>query len=211
MKYVIDQTAYDVVIEKKNNKNIYIRVKEDEKIYVSCHFLTTKHHIMALLKNNEVAIRRMLKRQQALRRREEEFYYFGKKYDIIIVPTLDEILKKEDVIYTPDQKTLEKWCRKECEVIFKERYRVLHGQFQENIICPTLKMRAMKTRWGVCNRKSQTITLNLKLLSYPIECLDYVIIHELCHLVHFDHSKNFWNLVATYCPDYKRIRKVLKE
>ena len=69
----------------------------------------------------------------------------------------------------------------------------------------------MKTRWGVCNIRDNSVTLNTKLIEYDIEKLDYVIIHELSHFIHFNHSKAFWNQVSIYTPNYKQIRKDLKE
>ena len=75
---------------------------------------------------------------------------------------------------------------------------------------PILKIRTMKTRWGVCNRKIKSVTLNFNLIKYDYDCLDYVIVHELSHFVHFDHSKEFWNTVSKYYPNYKIIQKKLK-
>ena len=69
----------------------------------------------------------------------------------------------------------------------------------------------MSTRWGVCNKKNKTITLNLELIKKDIKYLDYVIVHELCHFIHFDHSKEFWNLVSKYCPNYKQLRKEMRD
>ena len=69
----------------------------------------------------------------------------------------------------------------------------------------------MTSRWGVCNTKSKVITLNTELFKYDIECLDYVVIHELSHLVHANHSKEFWNVVSKYCPNYKILRNKLKD
>ena len=86
----------------------------------------------------------------------------------------------------------------------------MYQVFEEKIPNPKLKFRKMKTRWGVCNRKENAITLNTDLLKYDLEKLDYVIIHELSHFVHFNHSKEFWLLVEKYCPYYKRIRKELR-
>ena len=68
----------------------------------------------------------------------------------------------------------------------------------------------MKTRWGVCNRGNNTITLNTELLKKDIDLLDYVIIHELCHFYEPNHSANFWNWVAKYYPNYKEARKRLR-
>lgn len=68
----------------------------------------------------------------------------------------------------------------------------------------------MTSRWGVCNLKNKNITLNLELSKYEMEALDYVIVHELSHFIYPDHSKKFWSLVAKYYPEYKDIRKRLR-
>ncbi|MBA1437428.1 MAG: M48 family metallopeptidase [Epsilonproteobacteria bacterium] len=72
-----------------------------------------------------------------------------------------------------------------------------------------LKFRKMKSRWGSCNSK-RVITLNKELLKVPQEHLDYVVVHELAHLVYMDHSKAFHELVARYISDAKILRKELK-
>ena len=69
----------------------------------------------------------------------------------------------------------------------------------------------MKTRWGVCNTRNKRVTLNLELIKKPLFCLDYVIVHELSHLIHPNHSKDFWLLVEDNCKNYKQIRKLMKE
>ena len=92
MKHKINGIEYDVVIEKKHNKNLYIRVKKDGKIYVSCPLFTSKSYIKKLLNENEDQISKMISRQAEQQKRDEEFYYLGQKYDIIIVPTLDSAL-----------------------------------------------------------------------------------------------------------------------
>ena len=95
--------------------------------------------------------------------------------------------------------------------IFDERYVYIFNKFKENIKSPILKIRDMKTRWGVYNRLKHTITLNSRLIEFDIEKIDYVIIHELSHIIHFNHSKSFWNLVSKYCNNYKEIRKEMKD
>ena len=87
----------------------------------------------------------------------------------------------------------------------------MFNKFVEVSNCPILKIRTMKTRWGVYNKLKHSITLNSRLIEYDYEKIDYVIIHELSHVIHFNHSNEFWNLVSKYCPEYKRIRKELKE
>ena len=68
----------------------------------------------------------------------------------------------------------------------------------------------MKTRWGVCNTKNHNVTLNLELCRYNIECLDYVIVHEVSHFIEANHSKKFWAVVEKYYPNYKTVRKSLR-
>ena len=68
----------------------------------------------------------------------------------------------------------------------------------------------MKGKWGVCNITNKTITLNLELIKLNPKYLIYVIYHELCHLKHPNHSKDFWALVEKYVPNYKQIKKEMK-
>ena len=106
---------------------------------------------------------------------------------------------------------LDKWLINQMKEIFLKRLNYNYQLFNENIPYPKLKIRNMKTRWGVCNRSNFTVTLNSKLIRYSLEKLDYVIIHELSHFVHFNHSSAFWKIVSKYCPNYKMLRKQLNE
>ena len=71
------------------------------------------------------------------------------------------------------------------------------------------RLRHMQTRWGSCLQHKSTICLNTLLVQLPAEVIDYVIIHELCHLQEANHSPAFWQLVAGSCPDYKARKKKL--
>lgn len=72
-----------------------------------------------------------------------------------------------------------------------------------------VSIRNQKTRWGSCSRDGN-LNFNYRLIFLKPEFLDYVIAHELCHLKEFNHSLDFWQLVAKVCPDYKKIRRDLK-
>ncbi len=72
-----------------------------------------------------------------------------------------------------------------------------------------ITIRDQRTRWGSCSSRG-TISLNWRLIMALFEVCDYVIVHELCHIREHNHSKSFWNLVESYCPDYKKSRKWLK-
>lgn len=211
MKYELNGQEFEVVIQKKNNKNLYIRVKDDMKIYVTCNYLTTKNMIKNVLDNNTKSLQKMINHQNNMEEKNNKFFYLGNSYDIIIKEGINNVQITDGKIFVKDRKTLDKWYKDEIIRIFDERYVYVFNHFKENIKSPILKIRTMKTIWGVYNRKNHTITLNSKLIEYDIEKIDYVIVHELSHIIHFDHSKSFWSLVEKYCNNYKRIRKELKE
>ena len=75
---------------------------------------------------------------------------------------------------------------------------------------PVLKVRQMKTRWGVCAPAKRQITLNLRLAEKPHAAVEYVVVHEYAHFVHPDHSPAFWAVVAGILPDYTERRALLK-
>ncbi len=209
MEYKINDKKYNVIIEKKNNKNTYIRVKDDLNIYVYTNYFVSKRQIINILDNNINEIQKMINKVNETKNNENEFYYLGKKYNIILMK-VNQVELINDNIYTTDLKMLEKWLKDEIINIYKNRLEVIYNLFEENIPYPNLKIRKMKSRWGVCNRKNNNVTLNSDLIKFEIEKLDYVIVHELSHFVHFDHSKAFWSVVEKYCHDYKRIRKELR-
>lgn len=129
-------------------------------------------------------------------------------YDIVYGFPNTEI--DNNKIYTKDEKTLNKYLSKYITNIYKERLDYYYNIFEEQIPIPNLKIRKMTSRWGVCNIKNHNVTLNLELSKYDIECLNYVIVHELSHFIHPNHSKNFWLQVSKYYPNYKEVRKYLK-
>lgn len=211
MIYELDNEDYQVEIVKKGNKNTYVRVKEDLTIQVTTDYFTTKNDIKNLLDRNISFLRSTIEKRKKELTKNESFNYLGTSYDIIELSTIDDIDIVSNKIYVSDKRKLDKWLNKQMIKIFTERLEYNYKLFIENIPLPKLKIRNMKTRWGVCNRKNLTITLNSNLIKYDIDKIDYVIIHELSHLVYFDHSKSFWATVGKYCPKYKEIRKELRE
>lgn len=211
MIYNINGIEYNVITVKKNNKNTYIRISDNLEILVTTNYFTTKRYIKKLLDKNKDSLVKMLSKRQRQIDKKNSFFYLGKSYDIIEVSIIDDITIENNIIYVPSKKKFDKWYKNELQRIFSERLDEMFKLFCEVKVCPTLKIRNMKTRWGVYNRLKHTITLNSRLLEFDFEEIDYVIIHELSHVIHFNHSKDFWQLVSKYCPNYKIIQKRLKE
>lgn len=213
MEYKIDDKIYEVIIVKKRNKNTYIRVKEDMNIYVTTNYLATKSYIKRLLDSNYDYLKKMINQMCKKNEKKELFFYLGSSYDIIFISTISNVDIDYDnrIIYAKDEKMLNKWYTKTIKDTFSKHYVDIFEEFEEVKVIPKLKIRKMKTRWGVYNRVSHTVTLNSELMKYSSSALDYVIVHELSHVIFFDHSKYFWNLVSKYCSNYKSIKKELKE
>lgn len=203
--YILNNKEYPIEIIRKNNKNTYLRVK-DSKIIVTTNYLTSLTTINKLIKNNTTFINKQLTKEDF--KKEEIFKLFGNSYDIIYGFKDTEI--ENNKIYTKDLKTLNKYLTKYITNIYNERLNYYYHLFEENIPIPNLKIRKMTSRWGVCNIKNHNVTLNLELSKYNIECLNYVIVHELSHFIHPNHSKDFWLLVSKYYPNYKEVRKYLR-
>ncbi len=202
---------YKVVVVKKNNKNTYLRVTPELTILITTNKLVTKKEINNLLiKHKDFLIKNIKKTEKQLAK-QQDFYYLGNKYDIIIMPSLKQIELSNDKIYVSSVEKLDNWYKEQTLNIFSKQLLSNYNLFEEPIIIPKLRIRKMKTRWGVCNVEKQIITLNSELCKYDLDIISYVVIHELAHFIYPNHSKDFWALVSKYCPNYKKLRKELKD
>jgi len=209
MKVLIDKEEKEVIItRKKSNKNTYIRVKDDLNIYVTTNYFTSETQIKKLILENQTAVLKMLKRMSQKLKKENEFFYLGKKYNLVYLNTKDIILGEDYLLFNPSL-DLDKWLLKQAKDIFEQELEKIYAVFPATIPYPSLTIRKMKTRWGVCNVKTKRVTLNFELIKKDIKYLDYVIVHELSHLVYANHQADFWCLVSKLVPDYKKIRKEL--
>ncbi len=95
----------------------------------------------------------------------------------------------------------------------KEQIAVLLPMWEERtgLYCNEWRVKDMKTRWGSCNVRDKRIWLNLQLVRYPAECLEYVIVHELCHLQVSNHGAEFKALLDRHMPDWREWKKLLNE
>ena len=102
---------------------------------------------------------------------------------------------------------IKQWIRRIAEDSLPSQMRAVSEEI--NLPCQKITVRGQKTLWGSCSPQAN-ISLNYKLLFLPVALAHYVFVHELCHTVHLNHSKRFWNLVARHLPDYERHERELK-
>ena len=200
---------YEIIIIRKKIKNIYIRIK-DKNIIVTANYLTPNIYIEKIIKNNLKSIDKMIEKNEFKEEQKDKFYLFGKNYQIQYDDTISKVLIKEDKIITKNNQMLEKYLDALINETFSKHLNYWFNKFEEKIPDPNIKIRKMKSRWGVCNTKNNNVTLNYYLYRYDISCLDYVIVHELSHFKEGNHSKNFWKIVEKYYPNYKEIRRKLR-
>lgn len=110
--------------------------------------------------------------------------------------------------YECRRSALEKWYRREAAKIIEERASEYAKEL--SVSFRGIHMKDTKSRWGSCSGKGN-LNFNWRLVMAPLPVLDYVVVHELCHLRYMDHAAHFWELVAAVCPAYQQYRKWLKE
>lgn len=211
MQIEIDGIIYDVIIEKKNNKNTYLRVKEDLNIYVTTSYLTPNFMIKKFINDNIPFIKKQLDKMEKRIEKKLDYYYLGEIINVVIIDNIKKTSFENNTLYVKNKSEIDKWYKKQMKIVFKEHLDEIYSRFTESVPYPNLVIRKMSTRWGVCNKKLKKVTLNSELIYKDTKYLDYVIVHELSHFIHFDHSRAFWELVSENEPNYKKLRKELQE
>ena len=151
----------------------------------------------------------------------ETHRYLGRQYQLKVIESDngEENVKMDRGrirVYTRDKgdrrrtkKLLDDWYRSHARRVFGERVEEWHPRFERfGIEHPQVVLRQMKSRWGSCTEAGK-ITLNLKLIQVPKQYIDYVIVHELCHLVEHNHSTEFYALMSRIMPDWEERREKL--
>ncbi len=211
MHLTIDNISYPVFIEKKKTtKNTYIRVKKDLTIYVTTNTFSSDRSILKLLEEKESQILKMIQSQETKNQNNTDFHYLGKRYEVIYTNT-EGVLLGSNKVFIHKEEDISKFYKKEAKKLFLLHLDKIYNRFSRDIPYPSLRIRKMTSRWGVCNTRLNIITLNLELMKRETKYLDYVIVHELSHLVYANHSSLFWKVVEENYPDYKKVRNEMKE
>lgn len=153
----------------------------------------------------------------------ESHYYLGRQYRLKVRKNSEQSVKligKYINVYTPYvtdsneiKKLLQGWYRRHAEAFFPQRLNLYARAINRmNVNHPEIKIRQMKKRWGSCS-KAGAVVLNTELVKAPLHCIDYVIMHEICHLKISPHDNRFYKLLEKYMPDWKlrkgRLEKVI--
>ncbi len=218
------------IVRKPRRKTVSISVKPDCSVRVLVPAKLPEKNIVELLQQKQDWIQSKITFFQENKHNHqpkeyvsgETFTYLGKKYRLKIVPDSDnESVKLKNgkfVVHLPTdvsqesekatvKKLLLRWYREHAIVLLQEK--TLQFALQIGLSTPSVEVKDYKSRWGSC-RTDGRIFYNWRIIIAPQTIVDYVVIHELCHLVHANHSKHFWKLVWTVLPDYLERKDWLK-
>ena len=184
-KIVLKDRTLTYELIRKNVKNINLRIYPDGRVRVSASFWVSVSRIEKFL----------LEKQD------------------FIIKALDKYA--ENGIKKPENAEIRHFTKEDynrCQEMIERVMVAFYPKFDKyKIKMPKISLRAMKTRWGSCTPAKGTIRFNLMLVDKPQECVEYVVVHELAHLVHPNHSKAFWSVVEEILPDWKARKKRLNE
>ena len=216
------------VLRKQNLKNVYLRIlPPDGQVTVSAPSYVTNAELSNFLlsKLPDIYMRQERMRSQPRQTERtyvsgEAHYLWGKPYrlQVVYAGTRASVTKRASklVMTVPQGYTVEQRERVMTEWYRGELRRVLQSATRRcmqttGIEADDFRIKNMKTRWGTCNIPQRRIWVNLQLVKKPPECLDYVLIHELFHLVEANHTHRFHEWVEKYCPTWREAEKALKE
>ncbi|MDW7670447.1 MAG: SprT family zinc-dependent metalloprotease [Bacillota bacterium] len=218
--------TYHVTFRKR--KTLGIQVEAPDQVRVTAPLRTPEVRIKEVVENKSKWI---LEKLAHLREREakkerkqfldgERFHYLGERYPLDIVHDgslrVPEVKLVQDTfcVLVPNEdpnlirSALENWYRERALDEINQRVAAFQPLFQ---VQPTaVKVKTQQKRWGSCTSRGNLL-FNWKLIMAPGSLLDYVVVHEMCHLVHLNHSKAFWQLVEKVMPDYQKRRQALRD
>ncbi len=205
----------------KNIKHMYLLVNEDNEVIIKVPFHTTAEKIYDFVYNNQSYLKQHInvKQERMFKGKTGIINFFGKAISVIVVieqRLINRLIFEKDKMIKFQTKKLDpeynikKFYEKMNKVLQEKIHDIISKKLnkeKEILKNITFKFRYMKTKWGVYNHLSQTITLNSKLIHKKPELIYYVLVHEMAHAYQQNHSKNFWSIVEKYIPNYKLLRK----
>lgn len=219
--------SYKYYLVRQERKTIALTVQPSLNIILKCPDKASKERIEAFLKRKwmwlEKQIQYFKKYQKKKVKKEyvsgESFLYLGRQYKLLVKSSKQENVslsqgritihtKKSVRDSTVNKRLLNKWYKSRIDIIFAERLKEMCKKMKEEEY-PQLIIRKMNKRWGSYS-KGNKITLNPLLIRASKECIDYVIGHELCHIKHKNHDKNFFKLMKSKFPEWEKTKEKLE-
>ena len=209
-------------VTKKKIKNFIIRIYPDLRIAVSVPLHASNKDIENFIQSKKEWIETTLKKIKIAKEnknnlKENIIKILGKEREKKIIESDLERLRLTDTsiyIYSKNIDTLEiekklfEWEFEELKSILEKNLEKYTKLLNTNINYYQIKK--ISSAWGIYHKKENYISFNFDLIEKDIECIEYVVLHELCHIFYMNHQKNFWTLLEKYMPDYKIRRKKLK-
>ncbi len=228
-EYVIKDSNQDIhcTLYRKPCKNLRIAVDANQQVKITAPLRASNSYISEVVKEKTPWIIKTILRLQKRKVLPlpceyvsgEKTTYLGKEYMLNLVTgkrahvmLLDDKLVIQVKTSDADsiKRVVDKWYRDQAEKVFREYLdKGLAIISDNNLRAPMLKIRNMKNRWGSCTR-SGIITLNLRLIYLPGVCIEYIIMHELCHLRFLNHSRFFYAFLYSCMPNWKERKKILE-
>ncbi|MEG0264843.1 MAG: SprT family zinc-dependent metalloprotease [Erysipelotrichaceae bacterium] len=207
--------TYTLVI--KNIKHMYLRISKSGNIEVSADPFKSLSQIDEFVSSKYDWILNQLNKLESknivCEQDDTTFTLFGRilKIKICNGKTVNKVFYDNEYLYIQTKgkqdpkKLLTKFVDQLCMDVFIDIIGIMRNTLSEyDIPSPSLKIRTMSSRWGSCIPDKQQITLNRRLIHYPIEFIEYVVLHELVHFVQPNHSKTFYAIVENHMSDYKK-------
>lgn len=225
----IGEQTLTYTLERKLVKNLNLHVRNDGSVYVSANPCVPVKQVDEFLisKAQFILNAQMRFREQATHKPQpkqyisgETFYILGRALRLKVSQTTkDDVYTdgvhiflnvKDPLDFSKKQRLVCKFIDQQCSAVFKEIVSEIYPVFHKyGVAMPTIRMRTMNTRWGSCLARKGIITLNKRLLEAPRSCIEYVVMHEFCHFIHPNHSKQFYAFLTMLMPDWKERKRIL--
>ena len=225
--FIFGTFIYEYLLIKQDRKTLSLTVTPDLKIILKCPHKADDQKIEAFLKRKWFWLEKQLsffkKYQRNIYEKEyisgEGYLYLGRQYKLVVRRGKEDsvTLTKGKLLVSTiktvgdgkyNKKLINAWFMEKTEKIFQERFSAMLSKFDYKNT-PILGIREMKKRWGSFLNKDK-IFLNPKLINMPKECIDYVVVHELCHLRYKNHDKRFFELFNKKFPKWQKVKDKLE-
>ena len=206
-------------LERKNVKNINLRIKADQSIYLSANLYMSDDIIEAFLKSKADYILRALDHYADIAKYapKPKQYIDGESFRILGHDRRLRVVQGKRNIVESDESYITLTVRDVSDLELKKKILLavcenVYPKFQKyGVEFPELRFRNMVSRWGSCQPKRKILTFNTSLIEAPLSCIEYVVTHEFTHFLHPNHSKKFYGQLAMFMPDWKERKKVLEK